>query len=127
MVDPFVAGMINVPLRSERAGRIDVFCALVNHRTKKAVDRSALGVGFDEILHYFRSNFLQHIPEIPDDGKVPANRLFLLNHIEQADANNRQDEHKTQKKVRINQSEQGDRQHRDDGRKYKNLFDVHFL
>jgi hypothetical protein len=72
---------VHIQLGAERLLVIHGFRTFVNDRSCVAVEGSAIGVGFDEVLVELGTHVLDDEPEVPDDREVPCDAVLSLGYV----------------------------------------------
>src|SRR5690606_25510316 len=99
MTHPFIPFSIHIQL-SAKGRCIDLFlCPLINDGPVDPVDGSSIGVVFHEVLLDLRTHILKDVTQSAENGKVPADGLFSLEHVNEPHYYQRSCDQKQQKDV----------------------------
>src|SRR5262249_28756985 len=84
VVQPLVAGLVNIVLRSERALVECTFGALIDNGALVARERHTVLVVLEKVLPHLGANLLEKETQMRGDGVVPQNSVMALEEIAQA-------------------------------------------
>src|SRR5215831_3178578 len=85
MVDPFVAGKVDVFAGAERLSALDVLGALINERTLRARERHRLVVALKQILTDLRPDCFEKETEMREQRIVAQDRVAGLDIVADAE------------------------------------------